>query len=49
MDLLIDIDMVLMAEKDIRGGISQYIYLCAKANNRYMKDYDKNKESFYLQ
>ena len=24
------------------------IHWHAKANNKYMKDYDKNKESFYL-
>ena len=38
-----------MAEKGIRGGICHTIYRPAKANNRYMKDYDKNKESSYLQ
>ena len=30
------------------GGISHAIYRSAKANNKYMKDYDKNKESTYL-
>ena len=33
-----------MVEKGIRGGICQY----EKANNKYMKHYDKNKESSYL-
>ena len=41
--------MELMAEKDIRGGISHSVYWYAEANNNYMKDYDKNKESSYLQ
>ena len=41
--------MLLMVEKDIREGICQSIYLYAKANNKYKKDYDKNKESSYLQ
>ena len=49
LDLLIDIDMLLMVEKGIRGGICHSIYRYTKANNKYMKDYDKNKESSYLQ
>ena len=49
LDLLTDIDMLLMVEKGIRGGICHSIYRYAKANNKYMKDYDKNKESQYLQ
>ena len=35
--------MLLMVEKGIRGGICQSIYRYEKANNKYMKDYDKNK------
>ena len=49
LNLLNDIDMLLMVEKGIRGGICHSIYQYAKANNKYMKDYDKNKESSYLQ
>ena len=37
-----------MVEKEIRGGICNAIHQYAKANNKYMKDYDKNKESPYL-
>ena len=48
LDLLTDIDMLLMVEKDIRRGICHSVYRYAKANNNYMKDYDKNKESSYL-
>ena len=45
LELLTDIDMLLMVEKRIRGGICNAIHQYAKANNKYMKDYDKNKES----
>ena len=45
LELLADIDMLLMVEKGIRGGICHAIYRYAKANSKYMKDYDKNKES----
>ena len=47
-ELLTDIDMLLMVEKRIRGRIYHAIPRYAKANNKYMKDYDKNKESSYL-
>ena len=40
--------MPLMLEKGIRGGICHSIYRYAKANNKYMEDYDKNNESLYL-
>ena len=42
--MLTKIDMLLMVEKDIRGGICHAIHRCAKANNKYMKDYDKSFE-----
>ena len=38
-----------MVTKGIRGGICHSIYGYAKANNKYMKDYDENKESSYIQ
>ena len=37
-----------MVEKGIIGGIFHAIHWYIKANNKYMKDYDKNKESSYL-
>ena len=40
--------MLLMVEKGIRGEICLTIHQYAKANNRYMKGYSKNKESSYL-
>ena len=48
LELLIGIDMLLMVEKGIRGGIYHAIHKYATVNNKYMKDYDKNKESSYL-
>ena len=46
--LLTDIDMLLMVEKGIRIGICDAVHRYAKANNKHMQDYDKNKESSYL-
>ena len=49
-DPLLDITMLLlMVQKGIRGGICHSIYRYAKANNKYMKVYDKIKESSYIQ
>ena len=41
--------MLLMAEEGIRGGICHSIHRHAKANNKYMKNYDESKESSYIQ
>ena len=45
LDLLTNIDMLLMAEKGMKRGMCHSIYWYAKANNKYMKDYDKHKFS----
>ena len=37
-----------MVEEEIRGGISHSIHRHAKAN-KYVKNYDKNEESSYIQ
>ena len=47
--LLTECDMLLMVEEGIRSGICHSIHRYAKANNKYMKDYDKNIESSYIQ
>ena len=49
LELLTDYDMVLMVEEGIRGGISHAMQRYAKANNKYMKDYDRKKKSSYIQ
>ena len=49
LELLTDYDMVLMIEEGIRGGICHAMQRYAKSNNKYMKDYDRKKKSFYIQ
>ena len=49
LELLTDVDMLLMVEKGIRGGICHAIFEYAKANNSYMKDYNKDKEQPFLE
>ena len=41
--------MLLIVEKGIKGGISHSIHKYARANNKYMKNYDKDRESSYLE
>ena len=45
LELLTDYDMLLMVEEGKRGGICHSIHRHVKANNKYMKNYDENKES----
>ena len=49
LELLTGYDMLLIIEEVIRGGVCHAIHRYAKANNRYMKDYDESKESSYIQ
>ena len=49
LELLTDRDMLHIYEKWIRGGMCHAIYRYAEANNKYMMNHDKNKESSYLE
>ena len=40
--------MFLTYEQGIRSGICNKVHSYAEANNKYMKNYDKNKESSFL-
>ena len=48
LELLEDVDMLLMIEKGIRGGISNSFKRYAKANNRFMKDFDPAEKSSFI-
>ena len=43
LELLTDNDMLIMFEEGTRGGLCQATYQYAKANNKYVKNYDKNE------
>ena len=45
LELSTDYDMILMIEKGISSGICEATHRYTKANNKYMKSYDKNIES----
>ena len=49
LELLTEYDMLLMVEEGIRGGICHSIHRYAKVNNKYMKNYNNNEESSYIQ
>ena len=49
LQLLNDYDMLMMFEKEIRGGISHISKRYTEANNKYMKNYNPNKETSYIQ
>ena len=48
LELMTDIDMFQFIEKGLRGGISYIANRYGKANNKYMKDYNKDKPSKYI-
>ena len=49
LELLTNYDMLIKVEEGIRGGICHSIQRYAKANNKYMKSYNNNEESSYIQ
>ena len=49
LELLTDYDMLLMVEEGIRGRICHSIHRYAKANNKYMNNYNESEESSYIQ
>ena len=49
LELLTNVDKLLMIGKEIRDVICHAIHRYAKANNKYMKNYNKNKESSHIQ
>ena len=49
LELLTDYDMLLMVEEGIRSGICHSVHRHAKANNKYMENYNENEELSYIQ
>ena len=49
LELLTDVDMLLMVEKGLRGGICQTVHRYAKADNNDVKNHDKSEESSNIQ
>ena len=49
LELITGFNMLLMVEQGIRDGIFHAIHRYAKANNKHMKNYDKNEESSFLE
>ena len=49
LELLCDYDMLMMFERGIRGGMTHIAKRYSEANNKYMKNFDPNKPSKYIQ
>ena len=48
LELITDINMLLMIESGMRGGRCHVMYSYVEANNKYINNYDENKESSFL-
>ena len=48
LELITNVDILLMIEKGIRGGMCHVIHRYAKVNNNYMIYYDEKKELSYI-
>ena len=48
LELISDVDMYLMIEKGLRGGMSVITHRKAVSNNKYMSSYDPDKPSKYI-
>lgn len=48
LELLTDIDMLLMIESGVRGGLTQSVTRNVKGNNKYLKEYNPLEESLYI-
>ena len=48
LELINDIDMHLFIEKGMRGGISYIAKRYCKANNKFVRNYDKNEVSSFI-
>ena len=49
LELFTNAIMLLMVKEGTRGGMCHAIHRHAKANNKYTKNYDEDKESSYIQ
>ena len=49
LELLANYNMLLMVEVGVKGGRCHVVDRYAKANNKYMKNYDEKEESSFLE
>ena len=49
LELLTNVDMGLMVQKGLRGGICHTMHRYAKASKKYMKDYNKDEEESFTE
>ena len=48
LEIIKEVDMLLMIEKGIRGGVAQVCNRYSEANNKYMPNYDSQRDSNFL-